>query len=572
VLKTAALRAALTLSMVPLVLALSCAGVPKQARILEPSAWNGTPEVRTRFGVVRGFGDADGTWVWKAIPFAAPPTGELRWRAPRDPAPWDGIRAARAFNPGCTQFNPLVGGIRGSEDCLALNVWRPKSAECDLPVYVWIHGGGNSIGSATMVHEYGGSRIARASNVIFVSLNYRLGPFGWFSHPALREGSSPEDDSGNYGTLDIIQALRWIQDNIAAFGGDPRNVAITGESSGGMNVLSMMLSPLSKGLFGCAVSQSAAAGTCEPAEGEQLAERVLHQLLVNDRKARTTEQAEAVAGGMSAEAVRTYLRSKSDRDLIRCFAGSATGMTDNPAIFRDGHVIPAAGLDAFSTGEYPNKVPLIIGSNREELKLFLAFDRTRSWKSELSQAVARYGSMRWKATGVDGVARRVRGRGDAAPVYVYEFAWGAPDAKGESPMPGSWGRRLGAFHSLEIPFFLGHDTVDAVLHLALFTAGNRPGRKALSSAMMDYVASFIRTGDPNRPGSGLPRWLPWSNEPGAPKGIVFDADRRAPRIGMTSVEVTVDGVFAAIDSDLPASLAAKTRENLARSHSAPDLR
>jgi len=155
---------------------------------------------------------------------------------------------------------------------------------------------------------------------------------------------------------------------------------------------------------------------------------------------------------------------------------------------------------------------------------------------------------------------------------VYEFAWGAPDAKGESPMPGSWGRRLGAFHSLEIPFFLGHDTVDAVLHLALFTAGNRPGRKALSSAMMDYVASFIRTGDPNRPGSGLPRWLPWSNEPGAPKGIVFDADRRAPRIGMTSVEVTVDGVFAAIDSDLPASLAAKTRENLARSHSAPDLR
>jgi len=528
--------------------------------------------VRTRFGVVRGFGDADGTWVWKAIPFAAPPTGELRWRAPRDPALWDGIRAARAFNPGCTQFNPLVGGIRGSEDCLALNVWRPKSAECDLPVYVWIHGGGNSIGSATMVHEYGGSRIARASNVIFVSLNYRLGPFGWFSHPALREGNSPEDDSGNYGTLDIIQALRWIQDNITAFGGDPRNVAITGESSGGMNVLSMMLSPLSKGLISRAVSQSAAAGTRDLADGERRAERVLRQLLVNDRKARTTEQAEAVAGGMSAEAVRTYLRSKSDRDLIRCFAGSATGMTDNPAIFRDGHVIPAAGLDAFSTGEYPNKVPLIIGSNREELKLFLAFDRARSWKSELSQAVARYGSMRWKATGVDSIARRVHGRVDAAPVYVYEFAWGAPDAKGESPMPGSWGRRLGAFHSLEIPFFLGHDTVDAVLHLALFTAGNRPGRKALSSAMMDYVASFIRTGDPNRPGSGLPRWLPWSNEPGAPKGIVFDADRRVPRIGTTSVEVTVDGVFAAIDRDLPASLAAKTRENLARSHSAPDSR
>jgi para-nitrobenzyl esterase len=563
---------ALGLSMLPLALALSCAGAPKPARILEPSAWIGTPEVRTRFGVVRGFGDADGTWVWKAIPFAAPPTGELRWRAPRDPAPWDGIRSARAFNPGCTQFNPLVGGIRGSEDCLALNVWRPKSAERDLPVYVWIHGGGNSIGSATMVHEYGGSRIARASNVIFVSLNYRLGLFGWFSHPALREGGSPEDDSGNYGTLDLIQALKWIQDNIAAFGGDPRNVAITGESSGGMNVLSMMLSPLSKGLFNRAVSQSAAAGTREPADGERQAEWVLRKLLVNDRRARTIEEAEAVAGSMSVEAIRMYLRSKSGRELMRCLTSSATGMTGNPAIFRDGYVIPSTGLDAFSAGEYPNKVPLIIGSNREELKLFLAFDRTRSWKSELSEAVARYGSMRWKATGVDGIARRVRGRGDAAPVYVYEFAWGAPDAKGESPMPGSWGRRLGAFHSLEIPFFLGHDTVDAVLHLALFTAGNRPGRKALSSAMMDYVASFIRTGDPNRPGSGLPQWSPWSNEPGAPKGIVFDADRRAPRIGASNAEVTVDGVFAAIDRDLPASLAAKTREYLAKFHSAPDSR
>ena len=566
----AARWAASALVATAVALTVSCAGAPKQARILEPSAWNGTHDVRTRYGVVRGFGEADGTWVWKAIPFAAPPIGELRWRAPRDPAPWDGIRAARAFNPGCTQFNPLVGGIRGSEDCLALNVWRPRSAERGLPVYVWIHGGGNSIGSAIMVHEYGGSRIASVSNVIFVSLDYRLGPFGWFSHPALREGNSPEDDSGNFGTLDIIQALKWIQDNIAAFGGDPRTVAITGESSGAMNVLSLMLSPLSKGLFSCAVSQSAPEGA--PAEGEQRAQRVLHQLLVNDRRARTIKEAEAVAGRMSADAIRKYLRSKSDRELMRCFTPSATGMTGNPAIFRDGYVIPAAGLDAFSTGEYPNKVPLIIGSNREELKLFLAFDRTRSWKSRLSEAVARYGSMRWKATGVDGVARRVRGRSDAASVYAYEFAWGAPDAKGESPMPGSWGRRLGAFHSLEIPFFLGHDTVDVVLHLALFTAGNRPGRKALSSAMMDYVASFIRTGDPNRPGSGLPQWLPWSNESGAPKGIVFDADRRAPRIGMTSVELTVDGVLAAIDRDLPASLAAETREYLARPHSEPDSR
>ena len=222
--------------------------------------------VQTRFGRVQGFADDEGTLVWKSIPYAAPPVGELRWRAPRDPAPRPGIRVSRSFGSGCTQFNPLVGGIRGSEDCLTLNIWRPASPETGLPVYLWIHGGGNTIGSSVMVNEYRGNRVARASQVVFVSINYRLGPFGWFTLPALREGVSPEDDSGNYGTLDIIHALRWIRDNIAAFGGDPATVAVTGESAGASNVLSLMVSPLAEGLFHRAVSQSAPASTRERSE------------------------------------------------------------------------------------------------------------------------------------------------------------------------------------------------------------------------------------------------------------------------------------------------------------------
>jgi para-nitrobenzyl esterase len=231
-------------------LAVSCASSPGAAAVKEPGQWRGEAVVQTRFGLVQGFADADTTLVWKAIPYARPPTGDLRWRAPQDPEPWAGIRAPRSFHAGCTQFSPVFkGSITGSEDCLYLNVWRQQGTETGLPVYVWIHGGGNSIGSATMVPDYYGNRIAARSHVVFVSLNYRLGPFGWFTHPALRDGASAEDASGNYGTLDIIQALKWIQQNIEAFGGDPHSVTITGESAGGHNVLSLLIAPPARGLF-----------------------------------------------------------------------------------------------------------------------------------------------------------------------------------------------------------------------------------------------------------------------------------------------------------------------------------
>jgi len=160
--------------------------------------------------------------------------------------------------------------------------------------------------------------------------------------------------------------------------------------------------------------------------------------------------------------------------------------------------------------------------------------------------------------------RRLSARDDGGPVWAYEFAWGAPDQSGDSPLPCRWGRRLGAFHSLEIPFFFGHDTVDGVLHLLLFKESNRQGRKALSEAMMDYLGSFVRAGDPNRPGSGLPLWQPWSNDPGGPKCVVLDADKRETRIGMMNVEETEAGVSEAIGRDLPPGLAAETRAYLMR--------
>ncbi|MBM3132350.1 MAG: carboxylesterase family protein, partial [Chloroflexi bacterium] len=254
--------------------------------------WTGNPTVKTNYGSVKGFPDESETWVWKAIPFAKSPVGELRWKAPRDPDPWEGVMEKTEFCSPCMQYNALGGrSMLGSEDCLYLNVWRPQSEESALPVYVWIHGGGNSSGSAAYIPTYYGTNVAHKSDMVYVSVNYRLGPLGWFTHPALRNGD-PDDDSGNYGTLDLIQALEWIRDNIAAFGGDPDRVTITGESAGAMNVLSLIISPRAKGLFHRAVVQSGQAVAIPVADGEASAEEVLLKLSMNDGSAADRNAAE----------------------------------------------------------------------------------------------------------------------------------------------------------------------------------------------------------------------------------------------------------------------------------------
>jgi para-nitrobenzyl esterase len=530
-----------------------------------PSTWQGDPLVTTRYGLVQGYADSGETWAWRGIPYARPPVGDLRWRAPVDPKPWRGILKARGFGGQCTQYFPgFPWIIAGSEDCLYLNVWRPKTLETRLPVYFWIHGGGNSIGSAHMVPDYYGNALARASNMVFVSVNYRLGPFGWFTHPALREGKSREDDSGNYGTLDIVRALRWVRDNIGAFGGDPSNVLVAGESAGAMNTLSLLISPLATGLFSKALVESGAAITRTTAEADAKSDAVLRQLLWKDGRAWSMAKAASVEAGMGPEEIRAYLRGKTDREILRCYDGGGLGMIDNPAILRDGFVLPQEGYGALDAGNLPSKVPLVIGTNENELKLFLSF--SMDYKSEIFNAISKYGTAQWKAGGVDGVARKLAAIPGQPPVYAYLFSWGAVRADGTGPLPGDWGRRLGAFHSLEIPFFLGTDTIEGFLFTSLlFTKENYPGRKALSGAMMDYISQFARTGDPNRPDSGLPVWQPWSNEVNGPKVIVFNVGGSELDIAMSGKEVTAESIEAEMRSGLSAELYQKTTEYLSRS-------
>jgi para-nitrobenzyl esterase len=526
--------------------------------------------VQTRFGAVQGLEDADGTWAWKAIPFARPPVGALRWCAPQDPVPWAGVRRETSFGAECTQFSEILPGqIHGSEDCLYLNVWRPRDGETGLPVYVWIHGGGNSVGSSTHISTYYGNRIAARSRVVFVSVNYRLGPFGWFTLPALRAGASAENASGNFGTLDIIQSLKWIRENIEAFGGDPNLVTITGQSAGGINVLSLLISPPARGLFQRAMSESGAALTRGMEEADAKAQDVLERFLLGDGKARTREGAAVLAAGMSPEEVCSFLRKKSDRQILSLYRVFGLGMIDNPSILRDGAVIPLQGYDALKTGEYPNKVPLILGSNADELTIFLRFGSNISWQSDLYRAASKYGSARWKVSGVDEVARRLVACAAQPPVYAYQFRWGTLDSEGKSPLPNMWGSELGSFHSLDIPFFLGNDSVMGVFQAFLFSWQNEPGREALDAAVMGYLGRVARTGDPNPPAGGpaadSPAWEPWSPAPGGPKYIVFDARGDEPAIAMSNEELTDEQVMAAASADLREPLRTRTLQYLATS-------
>jgi len=527
--------------------------------------WTGNEVTQTYYGKVQGYPDKEDTWVWRAIPFARPPVGPLRWKAPRDPESWSGTRRRKNFSDPCVQYFVIGDSMLGNEDCLYLNVWRPRTTETDLPVYVWIHGGGNSVGSAVIAEDYSGVNVASRSNMVFVSLNYRLGPMGWFTHPALRSGQAgdEEDDSGNYAVLDHIKALTWIRENIEAFGGAPGKVMITGESAGARDVLTLLIAPRAQGLFHRAMSQSGGVRSNSMEDGDARGREVIIELLVRDGTASSPEEAETYLEGMSEAEIEAYLRGKQARAILKCYTPNFAGMITFPSMFRDGTVLPEAGFDLFETGDYASKVPVILGTNKEERKIFIFLDPFFTGRDALYQIVATYSSDEWKTGGVDQVARNLSSHADQPGVYAYQFLWGAWSETEGSVIPDPWGLKLGSCHTLEIPFFLGRDTVNVLMQLLMFTEENRMGREALSAAMMDYAARFARTGDPNRPGSGLPEWEPWSNVPGEPKSILLDADsQNGLDIRMSTSELTREGIRERMAAEVPEPLYSEAKEYL----------
>ncbi len=526
-------------------------------------------------GSIIGYVGDYGSHVWRGIPFARPPVGDLRWRAPRPPESWSEPREMLRQGSFCPQFSSPFGGVagragqvQGSEDCLYLDVYAPKRtptavpvAGARLPVLVWIHGGGNVIGHAGF---YDGGHLAESQDVVVVAINYRLGPLGWFRHASLRDGvSNAADRSGNFGTLDMIRALEWVRDNASVFGGDPNNVTIFGESAGGTDVYSMLLSPRARGLFHRAIAQSGGTYFHDVTAAEEFRDdggsdvssnEVLLALLEKDGRAADRASARRELAGMERAEVARYLRGKPAEAFLGIYSTDvAEGLIDLPMTFREGHVIPSEDpIERFANAETWNVVPVIVGTNRDENRLFMFADDTwvKRWLGFLPRLrdeegyllASRYQSLMWKATGSDEPATAMRKSSDA--VWSYRFDWD------EEPtvLGADLSVMLGAAHGFEIPFVFGHFDLGDAGNM-IFTEENLPGRRALSNTMMSYWTQFAATGNPGRGRDGtLTPWTPWDPRENAAKFIVLDTMSDGG-VRMSSESVTQAVVVERADRD-----------------------
>jgi para-nitrobenzyl esterase len=463
-----------------------------------------SPIRETDQGVLAGILD-DGIEQFRGIPYALPPVGIRRWQAPQPPAEWAGLRDASDFGPGCVQPPSPDKSIYAdepastSEDCLTLNIWAPQQAS-NAPVIVWIYGGALLRGH-TSSPMYDGTNFARRG-VVFVSLNYRLGVLGWLAHPDL-SAESPEGVSGNYGLLDQIQALQWVHENIAAFGGDEDNVTIMGESAGALSVAYLLASPKANGLFHKAIAESPN----------------LRAFPMLDRKQYGLTSAESTGVTLAAQLGAKDLSALRAMDAYELTQASVAARFWSQGTI-DGNVLPKQLIDTFDAGEQAH-VPLLAGFNSGEvrsqpglvpaapaspaqyeaeitkryrdlapefLKVYPSDDVPGSMLATMRDAI--YG---WAAE------RMVRAQTHAGqPAFLYVFDYCYPEAAAQE---------LCAFHASELPFVFGHVGKAALLPIN-WPRPDGKSDQSLSDAMIDYWSGFARAGVPT--GSGLPRWLPYA--------------------------------------------------------------
>jgi len=433
------------------------------------------PRVTIDTGTLEGVVDsASGVMLFRGIPYAAPPVGPLRWKPPQAAQPWRGVRAANKLGHNCMQhqpysdIDPFTAGV--SEDCLYLNVWtKSLDTRAPRPVMVWIHGGGFFAGFGGEERHNGG--ILAKKGAVVVTLNYRLGPFGFMAHPAFA-AESPNHSSGNYGLLDQIAALQWVKRNIARFGGDPSRVTIFGESAGGMSVGSLIASPLAKGLFQRAILES----------GTGVGIGVLRQ---EQARAASLKLADSLGvQGTGADAL-AKLRAVDAQKVLQ--AALRLGNPGSPQFFPvvDGWVLPHP-VDSTLLNASPNIVPVIAGSNRDE---------GDDWMGAPTRSFARLMSAR------------------GAPTYVYIFSRVGDD---------SVNQKRGAYHSAEITFVFGR------ARPLQESAGTTAYDAKVADAMSDYWLAFAASGDPNAaPAAG--KWPSWPRYNAATDALLEIGPEIAPR-------------------------------------------
>jgi para-nitrobenzyl esterase len=486
---------------------------------------------RTESGAVRG-ANVGSAIAFMGIPYARAPMGELRWEAPQPPAPWTGVRDGTRPGPSCAQdpagLTPFLAPmaraygssysgapVQSSEDCLYLNVWVPEwPAKHALPVMVWLHGGSNKVGSGAQSTYNGASLTARG--VVLVTINYRLGILGFFSHPELT-AKSPHHSSGNYGLMDQIAALEWVRKNIAQFGGDPQNVTLFGESAGAIDAAILMTSPLANGLFRRFISESGPAFS--PAQTLSQAEafgKAVAELAPADPHATPLERLRNLP---PAEVEKLAAQARTH------FAGDTSNFTV------DGWVLRQSPRQAFLSGSIL-KVDLLIGLNGRELSAFRIAaaapgDPLANQKGGTGGALARFSDAArpffgiWTRPAVDlyvanilmrraaGLDQAVNDIAVACPIgamatltnaagrhiFVYRF---------DRSIPGKGQAELGAFHGLDVPFVFG-TLRDPAWQWLPFTSDD----EALSNLVQTYWTNFAKSGNPNA--QGLPGWPAWSD-------------------------------------------------------------
>jgi len=538
--------------------------------------------VQTEYGKVKGSLDLDQRTIqWLGIPYAQPPLGALRWQAPLAPDPWDTPLQATDYRPACMQLGSMYGpgpdGVSqdlslqdtfdqpvGSEDCLYLNIQRPLNAKQDLPVIVYLHGGSHIYGAGSL---YDGSRLVQ-DDVIFVSVNYRLGLLGWLHHPALKTAGPNPANSGNFGSLDLLQALTFIQNNIAAFGGDPDNITLMGQSAGASHVFSMMVSPLNNNLFQRAILLSPGLLNQSQDTGLVYATGLLQTLVILNGLAPDPDTSATFLADKDATWIREFLYGQDASTLLNATA-LVPELRIAPAIFLDGEVQPGDPFAAVASGQF-NNVPVMMGITSEEGKLFtqngMVVDSAALWTLMLTFdaedpsatpitledivqptllppdrpqqgscggedfIVGGYNDFanRCGALATTDLFQRLQDTAllpllssQQQQLYAYQWRWN------QQPFP--WNIIHGAVHGGDIGFLLG--SFDAALFNNGYSSQNRPGREDLSSAMRTSLVQFARTGNPNHDGLG-DTWQTWSPLPGAAKRILFDADDQQKQISM----------------------------------------
>jgi para-nitrobenzyl esterase len=468
--------------------------------------------VSTTSGIVTGYID-NKVMNYDDIPYAKAPVGNLRWKAPRELSSPENIIEQRDNN-FCIQEPSSMGGasgegiLVGSEDCLYLDIKAPIKKSLDLlPVMFWIHGGGNTSGLKDL-YDY--STLVNRHDVIVVTINYRLGAFGWFTHPAVQGNQTGIDQASNFGTLDIIQALKWVNKNIKFFGGDPENITIFGESAGGHNVLSLMVAPQAKGLFQKAISQS---GYTTSTSKKDAYITQMNKPIFNHTSSEVVKRLIPNYNELSSEDLHTSLLRLTAEDFFREYSDKSN--LEVPLLTNDGIVIPLEGLESsLGNKNYLSNIPFMAGSNRDEVKLWigtaeyfvkldysflgsiLGIPRVRLKDEAAFEAFNYYRSEAWKIRGVIEPISSLNSIGNYK-TFAYKFDW--DDHR--RFIVADFKKLIGASHGTEISLITGNNKLVEGYGFLIYPAG--PSKRFISKNMMLFWSNFAKNGNPGTSSNGI---------------------------------------------------------------------